>query len=30
VFMKLARLAHEQGLSGDPDNGQKLAYIKLD
>jgi hypothetical protein len=30
VFKQLARLAHEQGFSGDPDNGQKLAYIKLD
>ncbi len=30
VFRKLAALARAQGFSGDPDDGQEFAYVKLD
>jgi hypothetical protein len=30
VFKTLRRLARQQGFSGDADDGQRLAYVKLD
>ncbi len=30
IFKALARLAERQGFSGDPDDGQSFAYVKLD